>query len=222
MTRYEILQKNAGWFIFFVLVVISAGGLAEIVPLFFIRAASGVGSPVATVAGLRPYDALRLEGRDIYLREGCSGCHTQMIRSLYRDAERYGRPSVAGESAYDHPFLWGSRRTGPDLARVGGHYSIFWHQEHLRDPRSVVPWSVMPPYPWLEKTVLDGFQTVGKMRRMNILFSLTCPTCAHYSEKEIQEGPGKVRGKTESDALIAYLYGDAEQPGGLGGGTHHE
>ncbi|CAK0754363.1 Cytochrome-c oxidase, cbb3-type subunit II [Gammaproteobacteria bacterium] len=213
---YEIVEKNTGWLVFIILFVISIGGLAEIVPLFFLTAPEGVGSTVEPVQGLQPYDALRLEGRDIYLREGCSLCHSQMVRPFYTETERYDDYSVAGESVYDHPFLWGSKRTGPDLARIGSLYSDSWHQEHLRDPSSVVPGSIMPPYPWLEKNILDGALTTTKMRAMNALISLTCPKCKTYSEKEIEAGPAKVRGKTEEDALIAYLNGDAGQPGGLG------
>lgn len=209
-------EKHAGWLALIILGVISLGGLAEIVPLFFLTAPSGIGSTVEPLHDLQPYSALRLEGRDIYLREGCAQCHSQMIRPFHTETERYGYYSTVGESVYDHPFLWGSKRTGPDLARIGNRYSNSWHQAHLRDPSSIVPGSIMPPYPWLKDNVLDGALTVAKMRAMNTLISTTCPKCKIYSEKEIDESVGKVRGKTEEEALIAYLNGDFEQPGGLG------
>lgn len=204
-------KKKIGWLIVSVLSVINIGGLVEITPF----AASFLGMTEAQIQGL-PADALRIEGRDVYLREGCGTCHTQMIRPFVAETERYGSPSVLGDSAYDHPALFGSKRTGPDLARIGGRYSEYWHQQHLRDPRSVSLGSVMPAYPWLQNTIMDGMQIASKMRAMNTLFSYTCPKCKTYSEKEIQESQGKVRGKTEEDALIAYLYGDVDQPGGLG------
>ncbi|CAK0746859.1 Cytochrome c oxidase cbb3-type subunit II [Gammaproteobacteria bacterium] len=213
---YEVVEKNAGWLAILILLVISIGGLAEIVPLFFLTDAPGLGSTVEPIQGLQPYDALRLEGRDIYIREGCSSCHTQMIRPFYTETERYGYYSVAGESVYDHPALWGSKRTGPDLARIGGLYSDFWHQEHLRDPQLVAPGSIMPAYPWLEKNILDGTLTSTKMQAMNTLITLTCPKCRVYSDKEIETAVSKVRGRTEEDALIAYLNGYPGQFGGLG------
>ena len=213
---HEVVEKNVGILVALVLVLISVGGLAEIVPLFFSAASLGVGSATVPVPGLQPYDALRLEGRDIYLREGCAQCHTQMVRPFQAETERYGHYSVAGESVYDHPALWGSKRTGPDLARIGGRYSDFWHREHLRNPGVVVPGSVMPAYPWLADTLLDGALTATKMRTMNTLITLTCPSCAMYSEQEIEAAPAKVRGSTEEEALIAYLNGDPDQPGGLG------
>jgi len=213
---YEVVERKVGWLAFLILLVISIGGLAEIVPLLFLTEDKEVGSTVEPVEGLQPYDALRLEGRDIYIREGCSVCHTQMIRPFYTETERYGDYSVAGESVYDHPFLWGSKRTGPDLARIGGLYSDSWHQEHLRNPQLIVPGSIMPSYSWLEKNILDSALTTTKMRAMNTLIALTCPKCESYSEREIEAASAKVRGKTEEEALIAYLNGDPGQPGGLG------
>ncbi len=213
---HEVVEKKVGLLAVLVLSLVSIGGLAEIVPLFFLTAPPGVGSTVEPVQGLQPYDALRLEGRDIYLREGCGQCHTQMVRPLQAETERFGHYSLAGESVYDHPSLWGSKRTGPDLAQIGSRYSDFWNREHLRNPEAVVHGSVMPAYPWLARTVLDGALTTTKMRTMNTLITLTCATCATYSEKQIEEGPAKVRGSTEEEALIAYLNGDPDQPGGLG------
>ncbi len=213
---HEVVEKNIGLWAIMVLVIMSTAGLGEIIPLFFLTAPKGVGSTVEPVRGLQPYDALRLEGRDIYIREGCAHCHTQMVRPFQPETQRYGPFSVAGESVYDHPALWGIKRTGPDLARVGSGYSDFWHREHLRDPASVVPGSIMPAYPWLAETVMDGTLTTTKMRTMNTLLRLTCRTCAVYAEKDIEAGPAKVRGSTEEEALIAYLNGDSDQPGGLG------
>jgi len=205
---HEVVEKNVGWMALLVLIVISIGGLVEIVPLFFLTAdIPGMGSTVEPVKGLKPYDALRLEGRDIYIREGCYNCHSQMVRPFRAETERYGHYSLAGESVYDHPFQWGSKRTGPDLPRVGGRYSDDWHRVHLNNPRDVVPESNMPGFPWLEKNVLDGALTADKMRVMNTLIAATCPKCTLYSDKEIQEGPAKVKGKTEQEALIAYLQG---------------
>jgi cytochrome c oxidase cbb3-type subunit 2 len=159
------------------------------------------------VQGVKPYSALRLEGRDIYVREGCYNCHSQMIRPFRAETERYGHYSVAGESVYDHPFQWGSKRTGPDLARVGGRYSDDWQRVHLINPRDVVPESNMPGFPWLAKNKLDGKDTAEKMRVMNTLISSTCGKCETYSEEDIKNAAGAVKGKTEMDALIAYLQG---------------
>ena len=147
---HEVVEKNIGLMMILIVIVISFGGLVEIVPLFFIK------DTTEPVAGVKPYSALRLEGRDIFIREGCSNCHSQMIRPFRAETERYGHYSVAGESVYDHPFLWGSKRTGPDLARVGGRYSDDWHRVHLTNPRDVVPESNMPSYPWLSENKLDG------------------------------------------------------------------
>lgn len=161
-------------------------------PLFFLK------DTTEPVAGLKPYSALQLEGRDIYLREGCYNCHSQMIRPFRAETERYGHYSVAGEFVYDHPFQWGSKRTGPDLARVGGRYSDDWHRVHLNNPRDVVPESNMPGFPWLNENVLDGTDTVAKMKTMQ---TLGVP----YTDEEVAKGAEEVKGKTEMVALIAYL-----------------
>jgi cytochrome c oxidase cbb3-type subunit 2 len=185
----------------FIIIVISFGGLVEIVPLFFVK------DTTEPVQGVEPYTALRLEGRDIYVREGCYVCHSQMIRPFRAETERYGHYSVAGEFVYDHPFQWGSKRTGPDLARVGGRYSDDWHRLHLINPRDVVPESNMPGFPWLEKNKLDGKDTAAKMQALNTLVSATCNGCKTYSDEEIAKAGDEVKGKTEMDALIAYLQG---------------
>lgn len=192
--KHEIVEKNIGLMVVLILFAISLGGLAQIVPLFFLN------ETTAPVEGLEPYSALRLEGRDIYIREGCHVCHTQMIRPFRAETERYGHYSVAGEQVYEHPFLWGSKRTGPDLARVGGRYSDEWHRAHLYNPRDVVPESNMPAYPWLMERTLDGRRTAAKMRALQ---RLGVP----YSDEDIEQGPDAVRGVTEMDALIAYLQG---------------
>jgi len=192
--KHEWIEKNPWLLIGLVLLVISFGGLVEIVPLFFQK------STTEPVAGLKPYSPLRLAGRDVYIREGCYNCHSQMIRPFRAETERYGHYSVAGEFVYDHPFQWGSKRTGPDLARVGGRYSDEWHRTHLDNPRDVVPESNMPGYPWLAKAELDPSEIIPKMRAMR---RIGVP----YSEEEIAAAPGEVAGKTEQDALIAYLQG---------------
>ncbi len=198
---HEVVEKNIGLMIILILIVISFGGLVEIVPLFFIK------DTTEPTAGVERYSALRLEGRDIYIREGCYVCHSQMIRPFRAETERYGHYSVAGESVYDHPFQWGSKRTGPDLARVGGRYSDDWHRVHLINPRDVVPESNMPGFPWLEENKLDGKNTATKLRAMNTLISATCNGCETYSEAEIANAGKEVKGKTEMEALIAYLQG---------------
>lgn len=198
---HEVVEKNIGLMMILIVIVISFGGLVEIVPLFFIK------DTTEPVKGLEPYSALRLEGRDIYVREGCYLCHSQMIRPFRAETERYGHYSVAGEFVYDHPFQWGSKRTGPDLARVGGRYSDDWHRVHLINPRDVVPESNMPSFVWLEENTLDGKNTATKMRAMNTLVSSTCNGCKTYSEDEISKAGSEVKGKTEMDALIAYLQG---------------
>ncbi|MHB0776323.1 cytochrome-c oxidase, cbb3-type subunit II [Halomonas sp. WWR20] len=190
--RHEIVEKNVGLLAVLILVVISFGGLAEIVPLFFQK------ETTQPVEGLRPLTALELEGRDIYIREGCVGCHSQMIRPFRSETERYGHYSVAGESVYNHPFLWGSKRTGPDLARVGGRYSDDWHRAHLYNPRDVVPESKMPNYPWLFENTLDGQDTPDKMRALK---SLGVP----YTEEDIAGATRAVRGQQEITAVVAYL-----------------
>ncbi|HTD05732.1 cytochrome-c oxidase, cbb3-type subunit II [Undibacterium sp.] len=189
---HEWIEKNPWLLIALVIVVVSFGGLVEIVPLFFQK------STTEPVTGLKPYPALRLAGRDIYVREGCYNCHSQMIRPFRAETERYGHYSVAGEFVYDRPFQWGSKRTGPDLARVGGRYSDEWHRIHLNNPRDVVPESNMPGYPWLAQTKLVPAEIVPKMRVLKML--------GHpYSEDEIVHAPEALEGKTEQDALIAYL-----------------
>jgi cytochrome c oxidase cbb3-type subunit 2 len=191
---HEWIEKNPWLLIGLILVVVSFGGLVEIVPLFFQH------STTEPVAGLKPYSPLRLAGRDIYIREGCYNCHSQMIRPFRAETERYGHYSVAGEFVYDHPFQWGSKRTGPDLARVGGRYSDEWHRTHLDNPRDVVPESNMPGYPWLARNKLDPQSIVPKMRAMQ---RLNVP----YTEQEIKDAPAELADKTEQDALIAYLQG---------------
>ena len=196
---HEVVEKNIGLMMILVIIVISFGGLVEIVPLFFIK------DTTEPVAGVKPYSALRLEGRDVYIREGCYNCHSQMIRPFRAETERYGHYSVAGESVYDHPFQWGSKRTGPDLARVGGRYSDDWQRVHLINPRDVVPESNMPGFPWLAENKLSGDETAKKMSVMNTLISATCSKCETYSDEEIARAQSDVKGKTEMDALIAYL-----------------
>ena len=191
---HEWIEKNPWLLIGLVLLVISIGGLVEIVPLFFQK------STTEPVAGLKPYSALRLVGRDVYIREGCYNCHSQMIRPFRAETERYGHYSVAGEFVYDHPFQWGSKRTGPDLARVGGRYSDEWHRTHLDNPRNLVPESNMPGYPWLAETKLVPSEVTAKMRAMK---RLNVP----YTEEDIAQGPATLTDKTEQDALIAYLQG---------------
>ena len=189
---HEVVEKNVGLLALLVILVISIGGLVEIVPLFFLK------STTEPVEGLLPRTALELEGRDIYVREGCYVCHSQMIRPFRAETERYGHYSVAGEFVYDHPFQWGSKRTGPDLARVGGRYSDDWHRVHLINPRDVVPESNMPGFPWLAENVLDGTVT-GK--KMEVLRTLGVP----YTDDDIAGAQAAVAGKTEMDAVIAYL-----------------
>ncbi|MEO6920035.1 MAG: cytochrome-c oxidase, cbb3-type subunit II [Collimonas sp.] len=191
---HESIEKNHWLLIGLVILVVSVGGLAEIVPLFFQK------STTEPIAGLRPYSPLRLAGRDIYIREGCYNCHSQMIRPFRAETERYGHYSVAGESVYDRPFQWGSKRTGPDLARVGGHYSDEWHRAHLHDPRDLVPESNMPGYPWLAQTKLVPADIVPHLRALQRLGD-------PYSDAEIVAAPAALQDKTEEDALIAYLQG---------------
>jgi len=190
--NHDFIEKNIGVMIVLVILVISLGGLAEIVPLSFDTNAT------APLEGMEPLTGLQLEGRDIYIREGCVGCHSQMIRPLRAETERYGHYSVAGESAWDHPFLWGSKRTGPDLARVGQRYSDDWHRVHLIDPRSVVPESNMPGFPWLAENVLSGEDTPAKMRALR---TVGVP----YTDSDVEGASEAVAGKTEIEALIDYL-----------------
>ena len=190
--KHETVEKNIGLMIILVIVAISFGTLVELVPLFFSKQMS------EPVAGLKPLPALELEGRDIYIREGCNTCHSQMIRPLRAETERYGHYSVAGEFVYDHPFLWGSKRTGPDLARVGGRYSDDWHRAHMYNPRDVVPESIMPSYPWLFDREVDGSATGAKMTALR---TVGVP----YTDDDIAGAEAAVNGKMEIDALIAYL-----------------
>ncbi len=192
MKKHDVVEKNIALMVALIVVAISFGGLVEIVPLFFQK------ETTEPVKGLKPYTALQLEGRDIYIREGCLGCHSQMIRPLRAEVERYGHYSVAGESVYEHPFLWGSKRTGPDLARVGGRYSDDWHRAHLINPRDVVPESIMPAYPWLADNILDGKLT-GK--KMSALRQVGVP----YTDNDIAGAREAVKGHTELDALVSYL-----------------
>ncbi len=192
--KHEIIEKNIGLLGILVAVVISFGGLVEIIPL---TQQSEVTRPAP---GVTPYSALQLEGRDIYLREGCYTCHSQMIRPLRGEVERYGHYSLAGESVYDHPFQFGSKRTGPDLARVGGKYTDEWQRLHLMNPRDLVPESNMPGFPWLAERKVDASLTADKMRALR---KVGVP----YSEAEITAAAGDVSGKSEMEALIAYLQG---------------
>jgi cytochrome c oxidase cbb3-type subunit 2 len=192
--NHEVVEKNVGLLAVLIALVISIGGLVQIVPLMF---SAKVTQPIE---GVKPYPALALAGRDVYVREGCYLCHTQMIRPFRAETERYGHYSVAGEFVYDRPFQWGSKRTGPDLARVGGRYSDDWHRVHLLNPRDVVPESNMPAFAWLEKKAVDG-ATV--QRHMRALKRLGDP----YTDADIQGAPAAVAGKTELDALIVYLQG---------------
>jgi cytochrome c oxidase cbb3-type subunit II len=191
---HEIVEKKVHWLGVWIVVVIAIGGLVEIVPLY-------LSNEVTTPApGVKPYPALALEGRDIYLREGCYNCHSQMIRPLRAETERYGHYSLAGESVYDHPFQFGSKRTGPDLARVGGRYGDDWQRAHLTNPRDVVPESNMPAYAWLADATVDERGTAAKMRALR---HVGVP----YTDADIDGAADAVRGKTEMDALIAYLQG---------------
>ena len=189
---HEVVETNVGLMAVLILLVISIAGLVEIVPLFFMK------TTTEPVEGLKPYTALQLEGRDIYIREGCYTCHSQMIRPFRAETERYGHYSVAGEFVYDHPFQWGSKRTGPDLARVGGRYSDDWHRVHMINPRDVVPESNMPGFPWLDENILDGKLTPKKLETMR---TLGVP----YSDEDIAGASAAVKGKTELDALVNYL-----------------
>jgi cytochrome c oxidase cbb3-type subunit 2 len=189
---HSLIEKNVGLLLLFTVILISFGGLVEIVPLFFQK------STTQPVMGLKPYSALQLAGRDVYQREGCFNCHSQMIRPFRAETERYGHYSVAGESVYEHPFLWGSQRGGPDLARVGGRYSDQWHRLHLNNPRDVVPESNMPAYPWLAKTKLNSDAVAPRMRALR---KVGVP----YTDADIANASKELQEKTEEDALVAYL-----------------
>jgi len=191
---HDKIETNSPLLIVLTILVVAVGGLVEIVPLYFQR------STTEPVQGLAPYTALQLTGRDVYLREGCYNCHSQMVRPFRAETERYGHYSVAGEFVYDHPFQWGSKRTGPDLHRVGGRYTDDWHRIHLNNPRDVVPESNMPGYPWLAQTAANAGDVEAKMRALR---SVGVP----YSDADIGAAQGALAGKTELDALIAYLQG---------------
>ena len=197
MITHDQIERNVGLMIILTVLVVAVGGLLEIVPLFFQK------STTEPVPGLKPYDAVQLAGRDVYLREGCYNCHSQMIRPFRAETERYGHYSVAGESVYDHPFQWGSKRTGPDLARVGGRYSDEWHVAHLMQPRDVVPESNMPAYPWLAKRAAK--ETVGAdiEAKMRGLSKVGVP----YTDEDIKGAKAAIGDKTELEALISYLQG---------------
>ena len=194
MQLQKLAEEKVGYLIVFTFLLISVGLFVEVVPLFF--------SPTVTqpIPGVKPYTALQVAGRDIYIREGCYNCHSQMIRPFRAETERYGHYSVAGESVYDHPFQWGSKRTGPDLARVGGRYSDEWHRRHLINPRQVVADSNMPAFPWLARNRVDGETVTNHMRALR---RVGVP----YSDEEIAAAPAQVEGKSEMEAVIAYLQG---------------
>jgi cytochrome c oxidase cbb3-type subunit 2 len=191
---HDRIEQSVPLLIVLVILVIAVGGLVEIVPLYFQR------QTTQPVQGIKPYEPLRLAGRDIYIREGCYNCHSQMIRPFRAETLRYGHYSVAGEFVYDHPFQWGSKRTGPDLARVGGRYSDQWHRIHFNNPRDVVPESNMPSYAWFEKSALDAGDIQARMKALR---SVGVP----YTDEQIAQAPAAVKGKTELDAVIAYLQG---------------
>jgi cytochrome c oxidase cbb3-type subunit II len=190
----DLIERKPALLILLILLVVAVGGLVEIVPLTFQK------SVTEPIAGLKPYSALELTGRDIYIREGCNNCHSQMVRPFRAEVERYGPYGVAGEFVYDHPFLWGSKRTGPDLERVGGRYSDEWHRLHLNNPRDLVPESNMPAYPWLAKNPADAADIEAKMRALRVVG-------VPYTDEDIKKAKSELAGKTELDALIAYLQG---------------
>ena len=194
MKLQQLAEEKVGVLIVFTLLVVSVGLLIEAVPLFFTKAVT------KPIEGVKPYNALQVAGRDIYIREGCYNCHSQMIRPFRAETERYGHYSDAGESVYDHPFQWGSKRTGPDLARVGGRYSDEWHRIHLLNPRDVVPESNMPAFPWLARNKVDAEATVAHMKALR---KVGTP----YSDEEIAKAPEALENKSELDAVIAYLQG---------------
>ena len=189
---HDLIERNQALFIVLVILVVAVGGLVEIIPLSFMK------SMTEPVAGLKPYGALQLTGRDIYIREGCYNCHSQMIRPFRAEVERYGHYSTAGEFVYDHPFQWGSKRTGPDLHRVGGRYSDEWHRIHLINPREVVPESNMPGYPWLARAPANAADIEAKMRALRLVG-------VPYADEQIKGAREELQGKSEMDALIAYL-----------------
>jgi len=192
MLTHDRIERNQALMIVLIILIIAVGGLVEIVPLSFMK------TMTEPVAGLKPYAPLELTGRDVYIREGCYNCHSQMVRPFRAEVERYGHYSVAGEFVYDHPFQWGSKRTGPDLHRVGGRYSDEWHRLHLMNPRSVVPESNMPSYSWLAKAAADAEDIEAKMRALRVVG-------VPYRDDAIAQAKGELKDKTEMDALIAYL-----------------
>ena len=194
MIKHETLEKNIGLLAIFMVIAVAIGGLTQIVPLFFQDVTN------QPVEGMKPRPALEVEGRDVFIANGCVGCHSQMIRPFRAETERYGHYSVAGESVWDHPFLWGSKRTGPDLARIGARYTDDWHRTHLNNPRDLVPESIMPAYPFLSHNVLDAKTTPQKLQ---VLRTLGVP----YTDADIAGAEAAVQGKTEMDALVAYLQG---------------
>jgi len=189
---HDLIERNQGLMIVLIVLVVAVGGLVEIIPLSFMKTVT------EPVAGLQPYSALQLTGRDIYIREGCYNCHSQMIRPFRAEVERYGHYSTAGEFVYDHPFQWGSKRTGPDLHRVGGRYSDEWHRIHLANPREVVPESNMPGYPWMARVPANAADIEAKMRALRLVG-------VPYSDQQIKEARAELQGKSEMDALISYL-----------------
>lgn len=192
---HEVVEKNIGLMGVLILIVVAFGGLVEITPLFFQDATT------KPAEGVKPYPALQFAGRDIYVREGCYNCHSQMVRPFRAETERYGHYSVAGEFVYDRPFQWGSKRTGPDLARVGGRYTDDWHYAHLINPRDVVPESNMPGFPWLAENTVDGQEVAARMKAQRDYLGVP------YSDEQLASAAAEVDGKTEMDALIAYLQG---------------
>lgn len=192
--RHEVIEKSVNLMMVLIVLTVSIGGLVEILPLMV---SSETTEPAENI---EPYSPLRLAGRDVYIREGCYGCHSQMVRPFRSETERYGPYSTAGESVYDRPFQFGSRRTGPDLARVGGRYSDAWHRLHLQDPRALVPESNMPGYPWLNENTVDPDLVTTKLRRLKLLGD-------PYTDEQIETAAAAVEGKTEMDALVAYLQG---------------
>ncbi|MDR0715803.1 MAG: cytochrome-c oxidase, cbb3-type subunit II [Azoarcus sp.] len=198
-SKHDAIERNVFLMIVLTLLAVSVGGLVEIVPLFFQTSTTTAVDDKGNALDVKPYDALRLAGRDIYIREGCYNCHSQMIRPFRAETERYGHYSVAGEFIYDHPFQWGSKRTGPDLARVGARYSDEWQRVHLINPRDVVPESNMPAFPWLDRSL--QMDDIGA--RMKALRMVGVP----YTDEEIANAPAALAGKTELDAIVAYLQG---------------
>jgi cytochrome c oxidase cbb3-type subunit 2 len=192
--NHDFIERNSWLMIILIVLLVAVGGLVEIVPLFFQR------QTTQPAANIKPYEPLRLVGRDVYIREGCYNCHSQMVRPFRAETLRYGHYSVAGEFVYDHPFQWGSKRTGPDLARVGQRYSDEWHRIHFNNPRDVVPESNMPAYPWFAKSSVEGVDVQARMRALRI-------AGVPYSDAQIAAAPEALKGKTELDAIIAYLQG---------------